>query len=226
MEFSIKIGKYEVTKVVINPNPNIIIKQINTKEKLLPKNIEKQKEQKYNDNNFNNMNKITKQYNSFVLLSDETPIVETQGNDNNSIENILNNVKVSFDLEGFNNNLSSSQKILKEINSQKEEISQSIKELTKLSEKLVPIENDLIKEKITNCLNKYDQYHNLTEEKLNKEDTNFINLINSLEIEPQQKNLIIENKDNQHKILQLILKNKDEFINYIVNSPVKTGGNY
>ena len=177
MEFSIKIGKYEVTKVVINPNQNIIIKQINTKEKLLPKNIEKQKEQKYNDNNFNNMNKITKQYNSFVLLSDETPIVETQGTDNNSIENILNNVKVSFDLEGFNNNLSSSQKILKEINSQKEEISQSIKELTKLSEKLVPIENDLIKEKITNCLNKYDQYHNLTEEKLNKEDTNFINLI-------------------------------------------------
>ena len=226
MEFSIKIGRYEVTKVVISPNPNIIMKQTNTKEKPLPKNIEKQKEQKHNDNNFNNMNMITKQYNSFFLLSDETPIVETQGNDNNSIENILNNVKVSFDLEGFNNNLTSNQKILSEINSEKEEISQSIRELTELSEKMVPIENDLIKEKIANCLNKYDQYNNLTKEKLNKENTNFINLINSLEIEPQQKNLIIENKDNQNKVLQSILKNKDEFINHIVNSTVKRSSKY
>ena len=99
MEFRIKIGRYEVTKVVISPNPNIIMKQINTKEKPLPKNIEKPKEQKHNDNNFNNMNMISKQYNSFVLLSDETPIVETQGNDNSSIENILNNDQTQEEIQ-------------------------------------------------------------------------------------------------------------------------------
>jgi hypothetical protein len=186
----------------------------------------KNKEQNHNDNNFNKTNPTMIKYNSFFLLTDETPIDETRVNDNMNIENLLNNVKVSFDLESLNNNFSLNQKLLKEINSEKEEISQNIKELTELSEKMVLIENDLIKEKITNCLNKYDQYNNLTKEKLNQEDTNFINVINSLEIEPQQKNLIIENKDNQNKVLQSILKNKDEFINHIVNSPVTSSSKY